>query len=78
MAVHDRLIAAVAAVRTYVVFRSLAATHTIFVAIFALTVVVILRGRALWHAERAIPGVFAFCAMLRVRSRARAIALVVA
>lgn len=78
MTVHDRLIAAVASIRAYVVLRSIAATHAVLVTAFTLTVVIILGGRALWHAVRAIPGVFAFLAMLRVRSGARTIALLVA
>lgn len=78
MSVHDRLIAAVASIRAYVVLGSLATTHAVLVTVLAHTVVVILGGRAFGHAERAVASVFAFCAVLRVRSRARTVALVVA
>lgn len=78
MAVHDRLIAAVAPIRANVILRSLAATHAVLVTIFALAIVVILRGRTFWHAERTVSRVFASGAVFRVRSGAGTVALVVA
>lgn len=75
--VHDRLIAAVTSVRAYVVFRAVATTHAILVTAFAQTVVIILGGWTLWHAVWAIARVFAFLAMLGVRPRTRASALLV-
>lgn len=77
MTVHDRFIAAVTSVRAYVVFRAVAAAHAILVTALAQTVVVILGGWTLWHAVWAITRVFAFLAMLGVRPRARASALLV-
>lgn len=78
IAVHDRLIAAVASIRADVILGSFAATYAIPVTVLADAVVVILRGRALGHAEWAVPRVFAFRAVLRVRSGASAVAFLVA
>lgn len=62
-------------VGAYVVLRSLAAAHAVLVAVFALAVVVVLRGRALRHAERPVAHVFALGALLGIRTRAGAVAL---
>lgn len=78
MVVEDRLIATVASIRAYVVFRPLATTHAVPVTAFAHTVVIIFRGRALRHAKWTVSRVFAFLTVIRVRPYARTVALLVA
>lgn len=64
-------------VSAYIVLRSLAAAHAVLVAVFALAVVVVLRGWALGHAERTVAHVFTLGALLGIRTRAGTVALVV-
>lgn len=77
MPVHDRLIATVTSIRTNVVLRSFATTHAVLVAVLAHTIIVILRGRTLGHAEWSIPRVFAFRAIFCIRPCARTVAFIV-
>ena len=77
LAVHDGLLAAVAAVGSDVVLRALAAADAVLVALATLTVVVVLGRGALGHAVRAIAHVLTGGAVLGVRSGAGAVALLV-
>lgn len=64
-------------VGAYVVPGPVAAAHAVFMAVFALAVVVVLGGRALGHAERPVLYVFALEAFVGARTGAGAVALLV-
>jgi len=77
MSVHNCLFATMTSVGAYVVLWSLASAHAILVAVFALTIVVILGRWTLGYAEWSVAHVFAFDALIGIRTRARTVALFV-
>jgi uncharacterized membrane protein len=64
-------------VGAYVVLWSLASAHAILVAVFALTVVVVLGGWTLGYAEWSVAHVFALDALVSIRTRAGTVAFFV-